>query len=296
MKARPPRAPTPEREPTTDADLTVLAEEWERNAEDDAFWAILSDPSRSGRQWTEADFFETGREEWARVTALLDDLEAWPPERGRFVDFGCGLGRVSRELGRFFRSGIGVDISEQMIRGAKRFNPDIEFLVNRNPDLRIIHSATVDFIYSHIVLQHMPTDLQEVFIGEFMRVLTPGGIAAFQVATEVLPDPRPAWRQAISRLPAPVKYGIKRLAGRGATARIDLRMNVIPHDRVMDSVAARHGTVIASLYTNSTDSGHNGAIRFFDRDAAIERLEAEPGSSPMLSRFYFVRSGRTGTP
>ena len=200
---------------------------------------------------------------------------------------------MSRQLSLAFRSGVGVDISERMIAGARTFNPGTEFMVNTDPDLRLIDDSSIDFVYSHIVLQHIRPSLQGVFIAEFMRVLTVGGVAAFQVVTEIGRDRRPVWRRAISRLPRPAKAVLRRIAGRASTSGVELEMHVIPHDLVVRIIEAHGGLIVASPFTNSADPGHNGAIRFFDRETAVARAATEPGASPILSRFYLVRRGRS---
>ncbi len=274
--------------PTKDTD--GLAAQWERNAAEDQFWVILSDPTRAGRRWTEAAFFATGELEWRRVAAVLDRADATPNPRGSFVDFGCGVGRITRQLSRVFQTGVGVDVSERMVAAARRFNPDVEFVVNRAPDLRFIPDASVDFVYSHIVLQHLTPSLQAAFVREFLRILASGGIVAFQVASEIQ-NARPAtWHRVAARLPRPVKESLKRIAGRPvASVAIELEMHLLPHETVETLVQVGGGTVLASPFTNSADRDHNGAVRFFDRETALERLHMESGASPVLSRFYLVR-------
>ena len=42
------------------------------------------------------------------------------------------------------------------------------------------NGRSVDFIYSNIVLQHSPPDVQRLLIKDFARVLAPGGVIVFQ--------------------------------------------------------------------------------------------------------------------
>lgn len=278
-------------------DAGRLGDQWERNAVEDPFWVILADPTRTDRRWTEAEFFATGETEWPRVAALLDSVGATPDPRGSFLDFGCGAGRMTRQLGRVFRTGVGIDVSDEMVATARRLNPDLEFAVNRASDLRFIPDASVSFVYSHMVLQHITPSLQETFVREFLRVLKPVGIAAFQVASENQEAPRPAWRRAVARLPRPIKASLKRLrasverlAGRPVRATaIEMEMHALPDQQVEGIVRDGGGVVVVSPFTNSTDLDHNGAVRFFDRDTALKRIHEEGGATPWLSRFYIVR-------
>src|SRR5690349_6894789 len=71
---------------------------WDSRAREDAMWNILTDPTKTGRQWSEEEFFETGRKE---ITALMDYLCGLGVAIQRdavVLDFGCGIGRLSQAL------------------------------------------------------------------------------------------------------------------------------------------------------------------------------------------------------
>ena len=162
---------------------------WEEAARRDPLWAILSDPAKSNRGWTLADFFETGRRE---ISLLLHELSTLGqvPASGTALDFGCGVGRLTQALARSFISVIGIDVSPTMIQLARRLNryPDrVEYVLNARPDLSLLPSAALDFLYSDIVLQHIPPPQSRVFVAEFLRLLRPGGLAVFQLTAERRP-------------------------------------------------------------------------------------------------------------
>lgn len=60
---------------------------------------------------------------------------------------------MSRQLAAVFRTGVGIDVSKQMIATARLLNADLEFVVNQGPDLGFTPDVSVDFVYSHMVLQ-----------------------------------------------------------------------------------------------------------------------------------------------
>lgn len=143
---------------------------------------MLTDPKKKGGKWQKDEFFESGRREIEQVMGNLCRVRL-KPQFGTALDFGCGVGRLSRALSGHFKRVIGVDISKSMLTEAQaqhRDFPNIEFLHNVRNDLGSIPSSTIDFVYSNIVLQHMPAKRQLSFIGEFCRVLQFGGIAIFQ--------------------------------------------------------------------------------------------------------------------
>ncbi len=105
------------------------------------------------------------------------------------MDFGCGVGRMTRAFARHFKECIGVDISEQMIANAKELNaliPQCHFIVNRFEDLRIFPENYFDMVYSGFVLQHIPrVQLIRSLISEFVRVLKKEGLLVFQLPSYI---------------------------------------------------------------------------------------------------------------
>ncbi len=159
-------------------------EDWERLAEVDALWAVLTAPEQRGGAWDTEGFFATGEAEIEHVLSVVESLDR-PLARGRALDFGCGVGRLTRALGGRFERAVGVDISERMIAQAIRLNesfPTCEFRVNAAPDLGQFDTGSFDFVYSSIVLQHLPSrDEIEAYVAEFLRVTRPDGLVVFGI-------------------------------------------------------------------------------------------------------------------
>jgi SAM-dependent methyltransferase len=167
-------------------DLSSLASHWNALARD-AKWAVLSDPAAKGGQWNDEAFWLTGVHDVSAVLADCARLQA-NPRRERALDFGCGVGRLTRALSSEFSRVDGVDVSSAMVELARRTGPaNATFHENRVNDLSIFPSSSFDFILTLIVLQHMPPRLMTGYLREFGRVLRPGGVIAFQVPS----SPRP---------------------------------------------------------------------------------------------------------
>jgi SAM-dependent methyltransferase len=160
---------------------------WEKHARRDPLWAILSDPAKKGRKWRLAEFFETGRREISILLYRLDSLNI-PFPKGRALDFGCGIGRLTQALASDFESVAGVDIAETMIRLADKLNrfPDkVRYHVNPESHLKIFPDGSFDFIYSNIVLQHIEPRISQAYLEEFLRVLRPEGLLIFQLPSHL---------------------------------------------------------------------------------------------------------------
>lgn len=155
-------------------------------------WAILADPDQHGNKWDRDSFFATGREHVEEILTGLAEAGA-DPVRGRALDFGCGVGRLTQALAVTFADVDGVDIAPSMIEQANGFNPDpehIHFHLNDRDDLGLFESATFDFLLSLIVLQHIENRYKSGYLREFVRILKPGGIAVFTVPSHAAWTPR----------------------------------------------------------------------------------------------------------
>jgi SAM-dependent methyltransferase len=158
-------------------------------------------------RWDKQAFFETGTADIVHVLHNTCHLP-FPLRRGRALDFGCGLGRLTQAMARYFDEVDGVDIAPAMIRQAQGFNPygeRVRFHVNRRDDLSQFADNQYDFVLSLLVLQHMRPAYAKKYVAELLRVLAPGGLLLFQQPTHysrtpiheaVQPSPHPVWGRA----------------------------------------------------------------------------------------------------
>lgn len=144
--------------------LAPIRDGWNEAATTDPMFNILTHPGKEG-QWDRNEFFATGRREIERVLAELDLTDF-----GSALDFGCGIGRLTAALEEHFDSVTGVDLSAEMLTQAKENVPAADFQQVESTNLAMFEDRQFDFAYTHIVLQHMPVELQEVFVKELCRV------------------------------------------------------------------------------------------------------------------------------
>jgi SAM-dependent methyltransferase len=170
------------------AEIDGERRDWEEIAAEDPFWAVLSFPGQKYGRWDIERFFETGEREVAEVMSRAEQL-SHPAGRELALDFGCGLGRLTRALAQRFETAVGLDISEQMINGARDLNGGVsgcEFQINPWPDLRDFPDDSFDLVYTGRVLQHLPgrSDVER-YLAEFLRVVRGDGLVAFQLPHEL---------------------------------------------------------------------------------------------------------------
>jgi len=161
---------------------------WETLGRTDPYYGVLTD-QRFRRAKLDAsaleEFFASGSVHMAGLLRRIERVLG-PVSRGRALDFGCGVGRLTLPLVRDadFAEVVGVDISESMLQEAQRNARDtdlgrIEFVLSDDQLSRL--EGAFDFVHSFIVLQHIPVARGEVIVRQLIQRLAPGGVAALQL-------------------------------------------------------------------------------------------------------------------
>jgi SAM-dependent methyltransferase len=162
---------------------------WQRLGENDPFWSVLTSeqyrPDQIGQH--SEQFWESGRWDVQRLMRTLDRNGLDQRELRDCLEYGCGLGRLTRWLSAEFESVHGVDISRAHLRIAEAYlrhegvgNATLGHLA-RLKDLETL--PRVDLVYTVIVLQHNPPPVIRHVLHRLLRALKPGGVAYFQVPT-----------------------------------------------------------------------------------------------------------------
>jgi len=109
---------------------------------------------------------------------------SWRTAGKSMLELGCGAGRMTKAFAERFGRVVAVDISAEMLARAQALLPEtknIDWTLGNGSDLSAVPDGSVDFAFSYIVLQHMPTrDLTLFYIRELLRVLKDDGIFLFQ--------------------------------------------------------------------------------------------------------------------
>lgn len=96
-----------------------------------------------------------------------------------FLDFGCGVGRITRSAALLVKEYYGVDFSKEMIARARVYHKDynnVQFFVNNGCDLSIFEDGMFDFVHSCLVFIHIQKEQTIGYVDEIYRVLKPGGM------------------------------------------------------------------------------------------------------------------------
>lgn len=157
----------------------TMRQDWDERARKDAFYYIAS----WRKDWNEDSFLQSGENDYQGLVADILVRHA-PPSDAVMLELGCGAGRMTRSFAQRFKRAIAFDISTEMLDRAKTLHAGVNNIVwtqGNGVDLSGIPSASVDFVFSYLVLQHLPSEgLMGSYIGEILRVLVEGGICLFQ--------------------------------------------------------------------------------------------------------------------
>lgn len=221
--------------------LRNLQKNWLDLGRRDPLWAVLTEKEKRGEKWDAEEFFQTGERE---VERMLGDIQRLNHSfsQGVALDFGCGVGRITQALSRSFDEVHGIDISASMISKAKEFNrwPDkCSYRVNDDKNISDFRDNSIDFICAKIVLQHMKPRYAKEYLKEFLRIIKPGGVIAFQ-----LPETPTTWKAWIHSVAPAWIWSIYTKIRYGHWGVME--MNGIPHKDVIRHLEANGGEVIDS--------------------------------------------------
>jgi SAM-dependent methyltransferase len=152
-----------------------MRRDWDARARENAAHYI-----DCGHSSTDDAFWSSGAADLRNL--ILQDIRLEPAAQA--LEIGCGIGRLLRPLSATIEKAIGVDISPEMIVRARealadRANVELQVTEGR---LDRIPDATLDFVFSFIVFQHVPSRKAVYrYLRESARALRGGGVLRFQV-------------------------------------------------------------------------------------------------------------------
>jgi SAM-dependent methyltransferase len=235
--------------------LDRLRNDWESLAQCDALSAILTDDRKAAGRWSIEEFMATGDAELGVVMEHLAGFQYVPNRSDAALDFGCGVGRLTQALARHFAFCIGIDISHQMIQRADSLNQygHCRYVANSSEHLPF-PDASFSFIYSNIVLQHIPRRLSKGYLKEFVRVLAPGGVLVFGVQDCFAAPDSPSRLIRIRHI-LHIRSRLKVALGLGPG---DMQMHCLPEKVVRDALGSV--TILDIQLTNTAARDFNGRL------------------------------------
>ncbi len=162
--------------------------QWTGYGRSEPFVSVLSD-AKFLKANIEANMHileESGREVVRRLQVVAERNQVEIP-KGRCLELGCGVGRITQPLSEWFDQVIAADISPGNLDVCKRRmdesgKTNVEALLLQSPE-HIGAVKGIDAFVSVIVLQHNPPPVQYFLLDQIFNNINPGGVAFFQTAT-----------------------------------------------------------------------------------------------------------------
>jgi len=158
----------------------TMRRDWDERARKNAFHYIAS----WRKEWDLDSFLASGEEDFQRLVVPALARCGLPASGQRLLELGCGAGRMTHSFARRFARVYAFDLSREMLARARQIHSarkNILWLLGNGSDLSCVASGSMDFVFSYLVLQHLPEEtLVFQYIREMLRVLRPGGAILFQ--------------------------------------------------------------------------------------------------------------------
>jgi SAM-dependent methyltransferase len=158
----------------------AMRQDWNERARKDAFFYIAS----WRKDWDLPAFLKSGEEDYDRLVGPLFQRREFLTQGKTAIELGCGAGRMTHVFAKHFERVIAFDVSEEMLKKARTLLPystNITWLHSNGENLNEAGDESVDFVFSYLVLQHLPQEqLVRAYIREMLRVLRPDGLCLFQ--------------------------------------------------------------------------------------------------------------------
>lgn len=143
--------------------------DWQIMGESEPYFGVLSHERFLRRNLTDetlAEFWTTGDHHIGAIHhRLVQHFGDFLPTNA--LDFGCGVGRLTRAMAKLAGRATGVDVSEGMLAEARASAPEGVDFLNYIPD------GAFDWINTAIVFQHIPPERGYALFQQLLEVAAP---------------------------------------------------------------------------------------------------------------------------
>jgi len=176
--------------------------EWSSWGEWDPLYGVASLTGRNklgNKPWTDDEFFAYGALNWDEYRRYW---ESYGVSRRSCVEIGCGAGRITRQLVKYFGEVHAVDVSPSMIEYAKRHIESHNAFFYVTEGLTVpLPSRSVTAAFSCDVFQHFSrVAMADTYFADLYRVLEPGASLMIHLPVYTWPDGFPRTFAALYRI------------------------------------------------------------------------------------------------
>lgn len=158
----------------------MMRRDWEERARKNAYHYIAS----WRKDWDINSFLASGDEDYRQLVSPILERCGIAAGGRIMIELGAGTGRMTRNFASRYEQVLALDLSAEMLRQGRQIHSEqqnIHWLRVSGTDLARIVGGYIYFIFSYLVLQHLPPpELTFAYVKEMLRVLRPGGAFLFQ--------------------------------------------------------------------------------------------------------------------
>ena len=239
---------------------------WERYGSEDPYFGVLTHEKYRRGRMTDADkeaFLSSG---FAHVDEVLATIRRHIDPAfciDRALDFGCGVARVVIPLAAVATEVTGMDVSESMLKEARR-NCDAHGLRNvklvKSDDELSLLKGSYSLVHSFIVFQHIPVPRGETIFRRLLECLEAGGVAVLHLMYARAHGL--GWKDLIKKHVPLVRSILARRRDRRALAP-EMQMNPYDLNRLFAIVQAAN---VHDVHLQFTDhGGERGVVLYFQK-------------------------------
>ncbi|MCF6297706.1 MAG: class I SAM-dependent methyltransferase [Flavobacteriaceae bacterium] len=156
---------------------------WENLGKTDPFWGVLTHQNKKNNKWNKNKFYETGSNNITELLEKLSDINSLS-NINNVLDFGCGVGRLTKYISKNFTNVVAIDISKGMLQNAvnnNRTTRNALFIYYNSTEIPFIKDNKIDLIVSIITFQHIQPKIQVKYLHDFLRILSKNGLIYIQL-------------------------------------------------------------------------------------------------------------------
>jgi SAM-dependent methyltransferase len=169
--------------------LTHVQATWQHLGETEPYWSVVTGERfrMANIEQARAEFYQSGQPDAGRLLRTLERNGIRTSRLRTCLEYGCGVGRVTRWLAPQFDQLYACDISLAHLQSAEQYlrqeqQGNVVYLhIQSLADLEPL--PPVDLVYSVIVLQHNPPPVISALLDLLLHKVKPGGFAYFQTPT-----------------------------------------------------------------------------------------------------------------
>ena len=163
-----------------------LKQVWNQYGKTEPHWSVLTNPKYTPSEINKNinEFYQSGERNIKQVESILQKHNHTLTDK-IILDFGCGVGRLTKACLQYSNEVYGIDISESHLEIAKKNASKAKYFSSSSSIKLPQLPNNPEVIISLIVLQHIPTKLMKQQIISLLNILKSKGVAVLHIPFKI---------------------------------------------------------------------------------------------------------------